>query len=130
MKFREERGIGYCGLACVLCRNKDCPGCAAKIAGGDECSIVKCITKKSLDGCHACTDSHCGEAMLQNKRIRAFNRFAREFGTQALIDRLRINFSNGVMYHNPDDDTGDYDVLETEEEIYRLVRFGTSDHTG
>ena len=126
MKFREERGIGYCGLACVLCSNEDCPGCAAKIAGGEECSIAKCMEKKSVTGCYACTDTHCGEAMHQNKRIRAFNRFAREFGTQALIERLRINHDHGIVYHRPGASAGDYDVLETEDDIYRLVRFGTS----
>ena len=124
MKFREERGIGYCGLACVLCSNEDCPGCAAKIASGDGCSLGKCAVEKSLEGCYACGDCPCGEPMLQNKRIGVFNRFAREFGKQALIDRLRINFENGVTYHRPDNSAGDYDVFETEEEIYRLLRFG------
>ena len=124
MKFREERGIGYCGLACVLCSNQECPGCAAKISGGEECTIVKCMTEKSHAGCYACTSSHCGEAMLQNKRIRAFNRFAREFGVQALMDSLRVNFDNGIMYHKPDSESGDYDVPKTEEEIYQLLRYG------
>jgi len=64
--------------------------------------------------------------MLQNKRIRAFNGFAQKFGVQALIDRLRINYENGIEYHKLDGSPGDYDILETEEEIHRLLRFGTS----
>ena len=126
MGFCEERGIGYCGLACVLCSNEDCPGCARKVESGDGCSLSKCVVRKSIEGCYACADYPCGEPMLQNKRIGVFNRFAREFGKQALIDRLRINYENGIAYHRPDNSTGDYDVLETEEEIYRLLRFGAS----
>jgi len=125
MSFREERGIGYCGLACVVCGYDDCPGCIAKIANGHDCAIGKCAAGKATS-CFACTHS-CDEAMLQNKRIKVFNRFAQEFGTQALIDRLRINYENGIQYHKPDDSPGDYDVLETEDDIYRLLRFGTSD---
>ena len=128
MSFREERGIGYCGLACVLCSDEDCPGCAAKIAGGHDCSLGKCAAKKSANGCYACTDYSCGEDMLQNKRIAAFNRFMQEFGKQALIDRLRANYENGIEYHKPDYSPGDYDVLETEEEIFQLIRFGTRDN--
>ena len=125
MVFREERGIGYCGLACVLCSFEDCPGCVSKIESGHDCSIGKCAIKKSVEGCFACADCSCGEAMLQHKRISAFNRYAKEFGKQALIDRLRINYENGITYHNPDDSPGDYDILETEEEIYHLLSFGT-----
>ena len=127
MRFREERGMGYCGLACVLCSSEDCPGCVAKIAGGHECSLGKCAVKKSVEGCYACAHCPCGEAMLQNKRISTFNRFAQEFGKQALINRLRVNYDNGITYHKPDNSTGDYDVLETQEEIYHLLCFGTSD---
>jgi len=125
MSFREERGIGYCGLACVLCSTEDCPGCTAKIAAGHECSLGKCAAQKSAEGCFACKNLPCGEAMLQNKRINAFNRFMQEFGKQALIDRLRINHENGIAYHKPDNAPGDYDILETEAEIYHLLQFGT-----
>ena len=59
MGFREERGIAYCGLACVLCSVEDCPGCKA-----------------------------------------------------------------GIAYYTPDGWSGDYDKPETEEEIYRLLRYG------
>ena len=124
MHFKAERGIGYCGLACVLCSNEDCPGCQAKIANGEDCAIAKCALEKSPDGCFSCGDHPCGEAMLQHKRIKAFNRFAKEFGKQALIERLRINHENGIQYHKADDSTGDYDMLDTQDEIYSLLRFG------
>jgi len=124
MSFREERGMGYCGLACVLCSYEDCPGCIGKIANGNDCSIGNCAKVKSKDGCFSCKEYPCGEKMLQGKRNRAFNRFAQEFGKQALIERLKINFDNGILYHKPDKSPGDYDVLETEIDIYNLLRFG------
>ena len=125
MKFREERGMGLCGLACVLCSDKDCPGCAAGIAGGGDCSAGKCAAGKGIDGCYACPDyTSCTESMPHGKRSRAFNRYAREFGKQALNDRLRVNYENGITYHRPDGLIGDYDALETEIEIYKLLRYG------
>ena len=38
MIIMAQRGIGYCGLACVLCSVKDCLGCAVGIANGGDCS--------------------------------------------------------------------------------------------
>ena len=129
MKFREERGIGYCGLACVLCSyDGDCPGCKARITTGHECSAGKCAVDMAVAGCYACPEfDTCGEGMPHGKRSRVFNLFAREFGEQALIDRLRINFENGITYHTPGKSPGDYDKLETEDEIFQLLRHGRND---
>ncbi len=133
MDFIERRGIAYCGLACVLCGDKECPGCAAVIAGGDGCSgevcsVGKCAVGKGVAGCYACPDySTCAESMPHGKRNRAFNRYAREFGRDALIDRLRVNHKNGITYHKPDGLTGDYDAPETEAEIFQLLRYGRND---
>lgn len=128
MDFQKKRGIGYCGLACVLCSDTDCPGCATGIANGGDCSAGKCATGKSLDGCYACTDyDSCTEKMPHGKRSQVFNRYAKAFGKQALIDRLRVNFENGITYHTPDKTPGDYDKLETEDEIYQLLRCGRVD---
>ena len=125
MNFQGKRGIGYCGLACVLCSVKDCPGCAVGIAGGGDCSAGKCAVDKGVEGCYACPDyASCTESMPRGKRSQAFNRYVREFGKQALIDRLRVNYQNGITYHRPDKTSGDYDVLETMDEIYQLLRYG------
>lgn len=126
MDFQEKRGMGYCGLACVLCSNKECSGCAAIIAGGGDCTTGKCAAEKGIDGCYACPEYPCEEKMLQGKRNRAFNRYALKFGQQALIERLRVNNDSGITYHKPDNSPGDYDVLETEEEIYLLLLNGNS----
>ena len=129
MKLREERGIGYCGLACMLCGYDDkCPGCKKRIAAGHDCSAGKCATDMGVAGCCACPAyDACGEGMPHGKRSRVFNRYAIEFGEQALIDRLRINFENGITYHTTDNTPGDYDKFETEEEIYQLLRYGQND---
>jgi len=124
MKFREERGISYCGLACVLCRDEKCPGCAKKITDGYDCPTGICALKKGIDGCYVCSDYPCGDKMLQGKRKQAFSRYAQEFGLQSLINQLRINHENGIIYHTSDGSPGDYDILETKDEIYNLLRYG------
>lgn len=128
MKFYTEKDFALCGLACVLCSQEDCPGCKARgCAEGSDCSVYQCAMGKGLDGCYQCDKLPCDEKMLQGKRNRVFNRYAQEFGKQALIDRLRINYENGITYHKPDNTAGDYDVLETEDEIYQLLRYGGND---
>ena len=122
MSFCKKRGIGYCGLACVVCAYADCPGCVGKIADGDDCAIGKCAVQKGVEGCYACPDYPCDKDMFKHKRIRAFNRYAQDFGKDALIERLYIHDKNGVQYHKPDNSAGDYDVLETEDDIYNFLR--------
>jgi hypothetical protein len=123
--FREERGISCCGLACVLCtEDVECPGCLSKIKGGYNCKTGKCALNKGFDGCYACPDYSCGDKMLQGKRKQAFIKYAQEFGKQSLIDRLRVNFENGIVYRTTDNENGDYDTLETIDEVYHLLRYG------
>ena len=102
MEFREERGSAACGMACVLCSSEDCPGC-----------------KAGVDGCCACPDYHCHNdwgPFHVGKRNKSFNRYAREFGKQALIGRLRVNRENGIAYQ-------DYDAPAKEFETYLLLRY-------
>lgn len=133
MMFREERGIGYCGLACALCGYDDgCPGCKVLIAGGHNCSAGICAADRALAGCYACPAyDTCQEGMQEGiphgKRSRVFSRYAREFGERALLDRLRANFEAGITYHTPDKSPGNYDRLGTEDEIYQLLRYGRND---
>nr|HML46331.1 DUF3795 domain-containing protein [Clostridia bacterium] len=128
MKFYAEKDLALCGLACVLCSNEDCPGCKARgCKERCDCSVYRCAMEKGLDGCYQCDAFPCGEKMLQGIRNRAFNGYARQYGKQGLLDRLRINFENGVAYHKPGGLRGDYDALATEHDIARLIRFGTRD---
>ena len=75
-------------------------------------TVLKCLTEYA-------------EYLLKNSDDSGFRDLSGAI-KQALIDRLRINHNNGIVYHKPDKTPGDYDVFETEEEIYRLIRFGTS----
>ena len=128
MKFYGEKDLAVCGLACVLCSVADCPGCKARgCKGGSDCSVYRCAVGKGLDGCYECEEFLCNEKMLLGVRNRAFNRYAKQYGKKALLDRLRVNHENGITYHQPDGLKGDYDLLETEEEVIRMVRFGTQD---
>ena len=121
MKFYEGRDLGMCGLACILCGEKDCLGCKARAAkSGCECSIYKCAEEKGIDGCYQCDCFPCGEGMLKNIRIRAFNLYAKQHGKEALLEWLKINFENGITYHNPHG-KGDYDLLETVEDVLQLI---------
>lgn len=125
MKFYAEKDLALCGLACVLCSHEDCPGCRARgCKEGSDCSVYQCATGKGLDGCYQCDVFPCEEKMLQGVRNKAFNRYAKEHSKQALLYRLRDNFEKGIVYHKPDGLKGDYDMMETENEIIQLIQFG------
>lgn len=127
MKFYKDKDLGLCGLACVLCNQDECPGCKARGSKeGSDCSVYKCATEKGFDGCYSCNEFACNDRMLQGVRSRAFNQYARQFGKHALLNRLHDNFKNGITYHKTDGTKGDYDSLETEEEIMQLIQFGKS----
>lgn len=127
MDFAAEKDMALCGLACVLCSKAECPGCKARgCSQGADCTVYQCVTGKGLDGCYECGEPACGEEMLQGTRIKAFNRYAREHGKAALLERLRSNAEQGIVYHRPDGLVGDYDALKAEDEIMQLLRYGQS----
>ena len=125
MQFYEEKDLAVCGLACVLCKEEKCQGCKAREkAQGSECGIYNCATSKGLDGCYQCKDFPCDKDMLQGIRNRAFNRYAKQYGKQALLDSLKTNFENGITYHRADGLTGDYDRCKTEQDVFELLQNG------
>ncbi len=126
MRFYEEKDLALCGLACVLCSADDCPGCKTRgLTDGCDCTVYNCAAKRELDGCYQCDDFPCEEDMLQGVRNRAFSQYARQFGKKDLLERLRINWENGIAYHKPGGLKGDYDQLDTADDILRLIRFGS-----
>jgi len=128
MRFCKDKDLAMCGLVCALCYQQDCPGCKARGCGhGSSCTIFRCVTEKGLDGCYQCKGFPCDEKMLKGTRKLAFNRYARRFGKETLLERLQINASRGIVYHRQDEIYGDYDLPETEEEVLRLLHFGVSD---
>ena len=65
MDFKAERGIGYCGMACVLCRYEgyeNCRGCAADYnKKADDPEVTRCAADKGVEGCFACREYPCGK---------------------------------------------------------------------
>ncbi|MGE5654581.1 MAG: GNAT family N-acetyltransferase [Bacillota bacterium] len=127
MKFYEEKGLAVCGLACVLCSAKSCPGCSKHgCTNVDNCSIYQCAASKGLTACHQCSEFPCGQKSFQHPRVRAFNRYAKEHGVEKLMARLRANFEDGITYHRGDGLKGDYDSLTDESQITDLIEYGRS----
>ena len=60
--------------------------------------------------------------MLDKIRIRSFARFAKEYGTDALIKCLLRNKRDGIIYHYDGKLIGDYDKCKTEDEIIRMIK--------
>ncbi|OGO90476.1 MAG: hypothetical protein A2Y17_13020 [Clostridiales bacterium GWF2_38_85] len=118
--------IAYCGLACCVCsENDNCIGCQA---GGCDihgwCKNYNCCREKELNGCWECDEFPCQGSMLDKARIRAFARFAKEYGTEELTKCLLQNKKNGIVYHYDGQLVGDYDKCETEDEIIAMIKHG------
>lgn len=122
----RQKGIAYCGLACAVCsKNADCVGCrdeGCKDKGW--CKNLQCCRARGLNGCWECGEFPCQGSMLDEVRIRAFARFAKEFGPEKLLDCLEMNEKSGIVYHYPGKLTGDYDKYETEERIIEMILNG------
>ncbi len=119
-------GIAYCGLACCLCsRGGTCPGCQA---GGCDihawCKNYNCCREQGLNGCWECDRFPCQGGMLDKLRVRAFARFAGEYGTDRLIDYLLRNETDHIIYHYEGQLVGDYDKAESEEEVLQMILQG------
>lgn len=120
----DNKGIAYCGLACCVCsESKSCPGCQA---GGCNihgwCKNYNCCREKGLCGCWECEKFPCSGGMLNKPRIHAFAKFAKEYGTEELVHCLMKNKADGILYHYDGQIVGDYDKLETEDEIIGMIR--------
>ncbi len=121
----ESKGFAYCGLACCICSERDCPGCRMDGCTGKEwCSNFNCCREKNLNGCWACDEFPCTGTMLDKLRIRTFANYIKTHGEKALMERLCINEENGVVYHYEGQLIGDYDTADSEEGIIRIINEG------
>lgn len=114
--------IAYCGLVCKLCnegKSGKCIGCRGKCSG---CSIMECAQDKKINGCWECNEFPCDNGMFKNKRNRVFLQIAKEEGLHSLATYLKKNYDQGIEYHKTDGSMGDYDILDSEEEILQLLR--------
>ena len=125
--------IGYCGLVCKLCGL--CDGCKSennrcgKQSSPEGCYQHDCCIGKGLAGCWECPGFPCDKDMFAagNIRLKAFVRCAREDGVNKLAEYLLKNSENGIRYHRDNGLTGDYDGLESEDEVLVKLRTGKSD---
>ena len=119
--------IAYCGLACCVCSENDiCKGC--QTGGCDShgwCKNYNCCREKGLEGCWLCSDFPCLGGMLDKPRVRAFAKFAEQYGTEELRRCLKRNKANGIRYHYDGQLIGDYDLCGSEEEIIEMLKSGT-----
>lgn len=117
-----KSSIAYCGLVCKLCnagKLGECSGCKGKCDG---CSIKECAKTRGLNGCWQCKGFPCEEKAFKNKRNRAFLQCAKDEGLNSLATYLKKNYDDGVQYHKADGSVGDYDVLDSEIEILKLLK--------
>lgn len=126
--FDPSKGLAYCGLACCVCsENKNCAGCRNDgCKGKDWCRSHSCCKTGGKKGCWECREYPCGYPMLEKPRIKAFAEYMKQYGEQDLIAALGRNEGNGVLYHYPGKLTGDYDLFQTQEELFRFLRQGIS----
>ena len=66
----------------------------------------------------------CDNHMLNKLRVRTFAQFIKLYGEEKLLECLKRNEAQGIIYHYPDGHLGDYDQFETEEEIIKFILEG------
>lgn len=121
--MKNEFMMGSCGLACELCNAKidqTCEGCIP--SKSKTCKIKKCCHEKQIDGCFACIQYPCDQQMFQNQRVCAFVEFSKDYGIEILIEALKTNDEKGIKYHQKNHSKGDYDCLNSKDEIKELLR--------
>ena len=128
--MERSKGIAFCGLACAFCsENGTCVGCRNEGCVDREwCKNLNCCREKGLSGCWECNEFPCEGSMLDKPRVRAFARFARDYGVEALLDCLEKNELAGIQYHYPGKLVGDYDVPATEDAIFNMIKTGKQGH--
>lgn len=126
--FDRSKGLAYCGLACCVCsENKDCAGCRnAGCKGKDWCKSFSCCKERGKTSCWACGEYPCGYPMLDKPRVRAFGEYIKTYGEESLLSALGQRERDGVLYHYPGRLIGDYDLFQTQEELFRFLRRGAS----
>lgn len=127
--MNAEKGIAYCGLACCVCSESDsCAGCRNEgCTGKDRCKAFNCCKNSGKAGCWECEDFPCDNPMFKKLRVRTFAKFIAEHGEEVLMNALKVNEARGIRYHYPGEIVGDYDVPESEAEVFDLIIRGLSE---
>ena len=122
--FDASKGVAFCGLACCVCgENETCVGCRQEgCRDKDWCKSFNCCKKTNKKGCWDCENFPCGDnSILQKMRVQTFAKFIKQYGEEKLIKAMRLNEADGVLYHYPNQLVGDYDLLQNEDEMIRLL---------
>lgn len=124
--FDEGKGVAFCGLACCVCsENAGCAGCRNEgCQDKSGCKSHDCCRTYGLEGCWECDDFPCEYGMFHSLRVKAFAKYIAQNGADNLIRRLKNNEEHGVIYHYEGQLTGDYDLFQSEEEIFRFINQG------
>ena len=108
--MKREKGVAVCGLACCLCTESGCAGCAALgCPDAARCENLRCARARGVGHCYDCPETGCRKGMLAKVKPYAFTQYARRHGPAALLDRLAANEARGVVYHRQGYN-GDYDA--------------------
>lgn len=123
MNMNKEKGIGYCGLVCALCKEHiDCVGCKK---GGcpekEQCKNYICCINKGYANCSDCEQFPCHDSILSKLRVRTFCSFVKLYGEDKLLECLSVKENQGVQYHKDGTHYGDYDNFENEQEIIDFI---------
>lgn len=122
----DNNGIGYCGLPCFLCKDREnCVGCKNDGCKDKEwCKNLKCCKEKGLNGCWECETFPCMDTLLKDNRIRTFAKFIGIYGEAKLTECLERNDKAGIIFNYADKYVGDYDTVTSEEDIINLILNG------
>lgn len=119
--MKRELGIARCGLACCLCGQ--CDGCFSDSCHDKEwCVNLKCSKEKGLNHCYECNEN-CNKGLLNKIKPKAFTEFIKRYGEEELLNCLKRNEENGIVYHR-EGIIGDYDDFDNIEELIEFIKNG------
>lgn len=124
--MKKELGIAVCGLACCICSENDiCGGCHSEDCKDSAvCINRRCAKEKQMTHCFVCA-ADCHKGMLQKPKPYAFTQFAKRYGVDHLLECLKRNEENGIIYHR-EGINGDYDAFDDAEALIAFIRTGIS----
>lgn len=63
------------------------------------CKSFNCCKGKGINGCWECEEFPCKNQMLDKLRVRTFAKFIAKYGEEKLMECLKHNEEDGMMYH-------------------------------
>ena len=114
MAERDRGCVGFCGLACGVCKNACVPDCRGG-GGLETCFQRECCTDKGIDGCWECEEFPCGKGSFENSddpawrgisigSVRAVAHLGKAEYLRRVIERLGDPLEYGDhRYLDPDD---------------------------